>query len=245
MSTAKHETNRPPINHDVDIRIKNFGNLTIEALGNITVLIVLVGMLWFWIEFVPSTPAMPFSLRWACIVVLYLGTISENALFFRIVIATTRVRISEIEVEKRSGNRDLGTHTTDLEDWILANFCAVVGLSTMGFVAEYWIKVIMLTCQTFFYWTCTMGGLFSLYWLLKRTIRLYWEAKGVKHEEAWGILVGVNVIRLYDKFEGLKTAGVLGVLLDACRIPFECLKFLLDVIGFNIGRGPLFGESIA
>jgi hypothetical protein len=245
MSAARHETNRLPINHDVDIRIRNFGNLTIEALGNFTVLIAHVGILWFWMTTVSSTLDMPFPLLWACILVLYLGTIAKNVLFFRIVIAITRVRISENEDEKRSWNRDLGPHTTNLEDWILANFCVVVGFSTMGFVAWYWIEVITLTCQTFFYWTCTMSGLCSLYWLLKPTIRLYREVKGVKHEEAWVALVGGNVLRFYDRFKGLKAKDVLGVLLDAGCIPFECLKFMLDIAGFNIGRGPLFGGSIA
>jgi hypothetical protein len=245
MSTAKHETNRPPIDHDVETRIRNFGNLTIAALGNFTVLVILAGMLWIWIEVVPSTLPMPISLRWACIVLLYLGTIARNAWFFQIVIATTRVRISEIEDEKSSRNRDLGTRTTNLEDWILANFCVIVGLSTIGFVARYWIEVIKLTLRTFFYWTCTMGGLCLLFWLLKRTIRFYWEVKGIEHEEAWGTLVGVSVLRFYEKFAGLKAKGVLGQFLDAGRVPFEILKFLLDTVGFRIGRGPLFGEFVA
>ncbi|KAF1952772.1 hypothetical protein CC80DRAFT_421714 [Byssothecium circinans] len=129
--------------------------------------------------------------------------------------------MSEIEDEKRSRNRDLGTRTTNLEDWILANFCVTVGLSTMGFVAWYWIEIITLTFRTFFYWTCTM-------------------VKGVKHDEAWATLVCAIVLRVYGKFEGLKAKGVLGQFLDVGRLPFEFLKFLLHTVGFRIGSGPLF-----
>jgi hypothetical protein len=34
------------------------------------------------------------------------------------------------------------------------------------------------------------------------------------------------------------------LLLDADRVPFETLKFLIYVHGFNIGRGPLFGKFV-
>jgi hypothetical protein len=60
-----------------------------------------------------------------------------------------------------------------------------------------------------------------------------------------GILLGANVLLIYNKFEELKANGVLGQFLGVCRIPFEMLEFLHDIVGFNIGRGPLFGESIA
>ncbi|ORY15244.1 hypothetical protein BCR34DRAFT_612202 [Clohesyomyces aquaticus] len=130
MSTAKHETNRPLVDYDVEIRIRDFGNFTIAALCDFTVLILLVGILWFWTKAVPSTIPMPFPLRW--------------------------------------------------------------------------------------------------------------EVKGVKHEEAWGILVGVNILRLYNKFRGLKAEGVLRQFLNAGRLPFKLLKSLLDTVGFRIGRGPLF-----
>jgi hypothetical protein len=241
MSITKHEINRPQIDHDFEIRIRNFRHLTIAALGNFTVLIVLVAPLWLFIKAVPSHV----PLRWACILGTYLGTMAEKAWLFNIIIAMTRVRISEIENEQRSRNRDLGTRTTDFEDWILANFCVIVGMSTIGFVAWYWIEIIALTFRSFFDWTCTTAALCSLFWLLEKTIRFYCDIKGVEHEEAWGILVGVSVLRLYDRFEELKAQGVLGHFLDVGRLPFELLKSLLDIVGFHIGRGPLFGESVA
>lgn len=244
MSTTKHETNRPQVDHDVEIRIKNFRNFMIVALCNFTSLIFLVGTLWVYIKVVPSTIPMPFPLRWACIMCLYIGTIVENAFFFRI-ITMTRIHMSEILDENRPRTQDLGARTTNLEDWILANFCVIVGLSTMGFVAWYWIEVITLTVRSFFYWICTMCGLWWLFWLLRQTTRFYRKVKGIKHEEAWGILVTVNVLQLYNKFEGFKAKGVLGQLLDAARFPFEVLKALVDIAGFQIGRGPLFGECIA
>jgi hypothetical protein len=36
--------------------------------------------------------------------------------------------MSEIKKERRSRNQDSGTRTTNVEDWILANFCVIVGL---------------------------------------------------------------------------------------------------------------------
>lgn len=210
MSTPMHETNRPPVDHDVEIRIRDFRHFTVAALCNFTVLIVLMGVLWFWIKAVASTFFMPFPLRWACIVFLYLDTIAKNAWLFQSIIAITRIHMSEINDEKRSRNRDLGARTTNLEDWILANFCVIVGLSTIGFVARYWIEVIKLTARSFFYWTCTMGGLCSLFWLLKWTIRFYRKVKGVKHEEAWGILVGVNILRSITDSKDLRLKVCLG-----------------------------------
>mgnify|MGYP007098520103 CR=1 FL=1 len=116
MSTANHETNRPPVDQDVEIRIINFRNFTIAALVNFTVLIILVGMLWFWIEAVPSTIPVPFPLCWVGIVCLYFGTIARNASLFQIIGAIASYHMSEIEDETRSRNRDLGTRTIDLED---------------------------------------------------------------------------------------------------------------------------------
>lgn len=244
MSTAECETNRPPVGHDIEIRIRNFRNFTIVALSNFTVLIVLVGMLWFWIKALPSTIPMPSPLRWACIICLYLSAIARHLWLFQCIIALTRIHRSEIEEEKRSRHRDLGARTADLEDWILANFCVIVGLSTVWFVAWYWVDVITLTARSFFHWTCTMGGLFSLLRLFRWVIRFYRKVKGIKNEEAWRILVGVNISRFYNHFEGLKARGVLGLLLDAGRLPFVILNFLLDAVGFQIGRGPLLGGSV-
>ena len=153
--------------------------------------------------------------------------------------------MSKLEDEKRSRNRGLGKRTANLEDWILANFCVIVGLSTISFMGWYWIEVIALTVRAFFYWTCTMVGLYLLFWLLKRTIRFYRKENRVKLEETWGLLVGISVLRLYEKFDGLHADGVLGLFLAAGRLPFEYLKFPLDIAGFQIGRGPLFGESVA
>ncbi|KAF2446708.1 hypothetical protein P171DRAFT_383495, partial [Karstenula rhodostoma CBS 690.94] len=240
MSTPKHEPNRPPVDQDIEIRIRDFGNFTIAALCNFTVLVVHVGMLWFSTKAVPSTIPMPFPLRWACIVCLYLK--ARNTWLFQSIIAIKRTKMSDIEHEKRSRNRNSGSHSTNLEDWILANFCIIVGLSTIGFVAWYWVEVIALTIWLFLYWTCTMGGLCSLFWLLKRTIRFYQKVKAVKHE-AWGIIVGVYVSRFSAKFEMVEANGVLGQFLDFVSIPFLILQFLLDKIGFYIGRGPLSGES--
>jgi hypothetical protein len=39
---------------------------------------------------------------------------------------------------------------------------------------------------------CTMGGLLLLFQLLKQTLRYYRGVVGLKHEEAWGILISVN-----------------------------------------------------
>jgi hypothetical protein len=153
--------------------------------------------------------------------------------------------MSEIKKERRSHNRGSGTRTANLEDWILANFCVIVGLSTIGFVVWNCIEVIALTVRSLSHWTCTMGGLCLLFWLIKRAIHFYQKVKGVKHEEAWGILIGVNVLRFYNQFEGLKAKGVLGLFLDASRVPFELLDSLLYIVGFRLGRGPLFGKSIA
>jgi hypothetical protein len=244
MSTAKHETNCPSVDHDVEKRIKNFGYLTIVALCNITVLIFLVGPLWMLVTASPSIIPMPFNLHCVCIGFVYLAIIAKNEMVLRILIGMREIFLSEIEDEKHSRNRDLATRITKLEDWILAYFCVIVVLSTIGFVGWYWITIITLTFRAFFYWACTMGGLCLLFWMLKRTIRFYRKVKGINYEEAWGMLVGLSIVRFYDKFEGLKAKGVLGQLLDIGRLPFEILKFLLDTAGFHIGRGPLFGESI-
>jgi branched-subunit amino acid ABC-type transport system permease component len=210
MSTAKDETNCPPADQNVERRIKNFRNLTITALCNITVLILLVVPLWMSIPAFPFTYSMSFPLRWVCIVFVYLEFIFKNAKILRILTSIGEVFRSESEREDRSPNPDLGTRITNLEDWMLANFCVIVGLATIYFVGQYWIDVISLTVRTFFYWVCTMGGLCLLFWLLKRTIRFYRKVKGLHHDEAWAMLVGITITRFYDKFEGLNANGVLG-----------------------------------
>jgi hypothetical protein len=111
-------------------------------------------------------------------------------------------------------------------------------------VAWYWIEVIALTLQSLLYWTCTIGGICLLFWLLKRAIRFYQKVEGVKHKEAWGILIGVNFLRFYNQFQGLKAKGVLGLFLDAGRVPLEILDSLLHIVGFRLRRGPLFGEFV-
>lgn len=244
MSAAKHETNCPPVDQDIERRIRNFRNLTIAALCNITVLVYLVGPLWVTIKAVPSTNSVSFPLRWGVIVLVYLSIIAQNAKALRSFIFLSAKFMSELDDEERSRNPDLGTCITNLEDWMLANFCVIVSLSTIGFVGKYWIDIITLTVRAFFYWACTVGGLCLLFWLLEQTIRFYRKVKGVNHEEAWSMLVVVSILRFYDRFEGFKAKGVLGHLLDLGRLPFEMLKFMLDVIGFHIGRGPLFGESV-
>ncbi|CAN9431196.1 unnamed protein product [Alternaria alternata] len=144
--------------------------------------------------------------------------------------------ILELEGNKRPQNQDLGVRTNDFEDWILANFCVIAGLSTIGFVVRYWYQVIALTLQSFFYWTCTMSGLWLLLCLLKRAMSYYRKVKGLKHEGAWGVLISVNVLRFYNRFEGCHADGVPGLLLDAGRVPFELLKFLVNSIGFKLGK---------
>ncbi|PVH90065.1 hypothetical protein DM02DRAFT_685936, partial [Periconia macrospinosa] len=148
--------------------------------------------------------------------------------------------MSKIEHENCSRSRDLGTRTTDLEDWILANFCVIAGLSTIGFVAWYWMKVIKLAVWSVLYWTHMMTGLCLLFWLFKRAIHFYRKRKGLKFREAWGFLIVVNVLQLYNNFEQLKADGTLGKFLEASRLFSEALKFPLYVPGFIIGRGPLF-----
>ncbi|KAH9871553.1 hypothetical protein J1614_005808 [Plenodomus biglobosus] len=170
MSAAKHETNRPPVDHDVEIRMRNFGNFTIAALRKFAILVLLVRTLLLCVKAVPSTMPMPYPLRWACIVSLYLSIIARYARPFQFIIAMTRIHMSEIEDKKCSSNQGFGTRTTNLEDWILANFCVIVGMLTTDFVARYWIEVIALTLRSFFYWSCTMVCLCSLFWLLKWTI---------------------------------------------------------------------------
>jgi hypothetical protein len=50
---------------------------------------------------------------------------------------------------------------------------------------------------------------------------------------------------VYNKFDGFKADDTLGQFLDAGRVPFEVLKFLIGTVGFHIGRGPSFGKSAA
>ncbi len=79
---------------------------------------------------------------------------------------------------------------------------------------------------------------------LNGTIRFYRKAKGLKHEEAWGILIVANVLRLYNKFEELMADGSLGQLIIVTRLLLDLPKTMLYVVGFHIGRGPLFGEFV-
>lgn len=239
MSTAQNETNGSPVHQDIETRIRDFGSFAITAFRNFTVLIILVGGLWSFTKVVQSTIHLPFLLRWTLILCLCLNTIAKNAWLFRI-IAMTYVKDQE-----RSQNPNSGKRTTNLENWTLANFCVLVGMSSMGFVAWYWIEVIALTARTFFYWTCTIGGLFSSFWFLKRTIRFYQKMKGVQNEEeACGILIGVIVVRLFYKLEGLLAEDVIEQFLDAGRLVFDLCMSPLIVVGFRIGRGPLFGKSV-
>jgi hypothetical protein len=245
MSTATNETNRPPVDHDIEIRIRRFRNSTVMALRNSIVLIVLVLMLWFYTNVIPSTVPIPVPLRWACIVCLYLSSIGSHTWLFHVFIAVTRMCMSEIENDKRPQNHDLETRLTNHEDWILANFCVMASLSTIGFVVWYWIKILTFTVRSIFYWTCTTLGLCLLLWLLKRALRFYRKAKKVEYKEAGGILVGVNITQIYKRFQWIEAGGVPGQLLALGRIPFELLEFLLDSVGFQLGRGPLFGEFVA
>jgi hypothetical protein len=192
MSATAHETNPPPIDHDVEIRIKNFRNFTAAALRNFTVLIFFVVTFWVCTRVVPFTISMPFLSRWTCILCLYLGVMVRIALFFRTINKIANRYMPAVEKDKNLRDQDLGTCTTDLEDWMLANFCVIVGLTTIGFVVRYWVEVIELTFSSFFYWICAMGGLLLLFQLLKQTLRYYRGVKGLKHEEAWGILISVN-----------------------------------------------------
>jgi hypothetical protein len=45
-----------------------------------------------------------------------------------------RTHTLKFEDANPSRTRNLETLTIDFEDWILANFCVVAGLSTIGFV---------------------------------------------------------------------------------------------------------------
>jgi hypothetical protein len=265
MSTSRHETNRRSVGHDVEMRIERFKNYTIIALINFTTFIAFAGPFWMFITVVPSTMVLPstlpftlpfalpftlssfmsFALRWTCIITLYYEFITKNQLFFKIMAMTGRHYMLELGNNKRSQNQDLGARTTGLEDWILANFCVIASLSTIGFVVRYWYQVIVLTLQSFLYWTCTISGLCLLFWLLKRVLSYYRKVKGLRHEDAWGVLISVNLLRFYNRFEGCRADGVPGLLLDAGRVPFEILKFLVDSIGFQLGSGPLFGKSVA
>jgi hypothetical protein len=64
-----------------------------------------------------------------------------------------------------------------------------------------------------------MGGLCLLFWLIKRAKRFYQKVEGVKHEEAWGNLIGFNVLRFYNQFEGLRLK--------------VCLSFFLTLVAFR------------
>jgi hypothetical protein len=242
MSTTEHEAHHRSIDHDVEIRVKNFRNATIVALCNFTILIILVGMFWFYIQVVPPSVPIPFPMRWIYIVVLYFHTVSRNAWLIHIICAIARTHISEIEDASRSRTRDLETRTTDFEDWILANFCVISGLSTIALVGWYWVEVIKLTARLTFFWTCTGAGLWLLFRLFKGTIRFYRRAKTLKHEQPSGFLISVIARRLFNKLEQFLLGGTLEKFLGPWSILSEIPNSVLCVIGFQIGRGPLFGE---
>lgn len=237
MPTTKHENHHPSIDRDVEIRARKLRLRMIVALCNFSVLIILLGIFWLYIRAIPSS--MPFPMRWICIVCLYLETIAKNAWLIQIIDAIGRKHMSKLEDENRSRNRDLMTRTADLEDWILATCCVIAGLSTTGFVAWYWTEVIKLTAQSVFYWTCTMAGLCLLFWLFECAIKFYRKTKGLQHEDAWGLLICVNVLEFYNKFEAY---GVLGRFADAVCLLLELPKALFYIMGFYIGRGSLFGK---
>jgi hypothetical protein len=263
MSSTKHKTNRSPVDYDIEIRIKAFRNYTIEALWNLAALIVLVGPLCLWIKTAPSTihvpilvrwaiPAtvpvsfpVPSPLRWSLIAVLYFGTMTQNPSLVLVIRIIRMNIIANIEEREHPRTQDLGMRTTNFEDRILAYFCVLICLTTFGFVGRYWLQVIDLTIRSFLYWICTMGILGKLFWLFKRAMRFYRNVKGIKHEEAWGLLISVNILRYYEKFEGLKVRGRLELLVAVVRSPFEMLKFWVEITGYLIGRGPLFGKSVA
>ncbi|EDU49373.1 conserved hypothetical protein [Pyrenophora tritici-repentis Pt-1C-BFP] len=106
---------------------------------------------------------------------------------------------------------------------ILEHFCAIVILSTTGFVVWYWVEVILITFRMLFYW-------------------IYELKVVIKHEDLGrhGALFIAMILRFYDKLEGLGVPGVYRKFLDAVRVSYEALNFLLYVFGFRIGGGPLF-----
>jgi hypothetical protein len=238
MSNAKHETTRREADSDVEIRIREFRSHVIAALRNIITIAVLVETLLFWIEYSPSPSWMP---RWACIAVLSLVTGIKEASSLQPAFVMLRNINSAGRDSERSRNHDLATRITLFEDWTFAHFCVVASLLTVNAVATYCVIVIGLSFRSLFDWICTMCALCLVYWLFRGTLRLYRKVKGTKSEEATGVLIGVNILRVYSKFDGVETRFVLGSL---ARAPFEVLKFWLDIIGFQIGRGPLFGKSV-
>ncbi|KAH3976342.1 hypothetical protein HBH69_086330 [Parastagonospora nodorum] len=258
MSSTKPKSNRHPSAHNAELRLWNFGVFSIVALCDYTILIIFVGTFWFWIQAIPATVPMPFPMRWACIVAFWLEKISKNAFFFKIITALAAQCISKIEDENHSRDYDLATRTTNLEDWILANFCVIAGLSSIGLTAEYWrrvlslmarflMKIITLGIWMSFCWALTIGGLFSLFWFIKWTIRRYRKAKGIEQDEAWRFLIAGSAIRMYNLSQGPKADRVLEKVLEVSDLLFQGMtalpKFWLDIIGFHIGRGPLFKED--
>ncbi|KAH4085474.1 hypothetical protein HBH98_130390 [Parastagonospora nodorum] len=257
MSSTKPKSNRHPSAYNAELRLSNFGVFSIVALRDYTILIIFVGTFWFWIQAIPATVPIPFPMRWACIVAFWLETISKNAFFFKIITALAAQCISKIEDENHSRDCDLATRTTNLEDWILANFCVIAGLSSIGLTAQYWRRVLSLMVQFLmniitlgiwmsFCWTLIIGGLLSLFWFIKWTIRRYRKAKGIEQDEAWRFLIAGSAIRMYNISQGPKADRVLEQVLEVSDFMFQGLtalpKFWLDIIGFHIGRGPFFNR---
>jgi hypothetical protein len=260
MSSTKPEFNRHPSAYNAELRLRNFRIFSIVALCHYTVLIILVGTLWFCIQAIPVTIPMPLPMRWVCIVILWLEMTSKIALPLKIIIDLAAQHTSKMDDENRSRDYDLVTRTTNLEDWILANFCVIAGLSSIGLTAEYWRRVLSIMARFLmktmalgiwisFCWTLTIGGLFSLFWFIKWTIRRYRKAKGIEQDEAWRFLITASVIRMYNISQGPKADRVLEKVLEASDLLFQALtglpKLLLNMIGFQIGRGPLFSKSKA
>jgi len=156
---------------------------------------------------------MQFPMRWVCIVILWLETGRKYALLFEFIVALANHHISKIEDENRSRDHDLATSTTNLEDRILADFCVIAGLSSVGLTGAYWIGVLRLIAQfsmriithglwVSFCWTLIMGCLFSLFWFIKWTIRRYRKAKGIEQDETWRFLFVAIIIQTRNIFQG-------------------------------------------
>lgn len=164
-----------------------------------------------------------------------------------IIIYLTMRHIPEIEEDNHPRDLSPSARTTDVEDWILANVCVIAVLTTISFTAGYWLEVLRLTLGCIFYWMCSMAGLGLLVWLFGQGFRFYRYLKNFRKEEICGVmLIGPNIIRLLADYEWLTSETLLGALREGALVVsrLDMMKFLLDLIGYTIGSGPLFGECL-
>lgn len=240
MPTPDREADGPRFDNDVEERIENFKRFFLGAIFDWTLLLFLGGALWLSIDLFQSL-SVPTPLRWAMVILSFFEITTKKSGLTRIFIRWRVSLFDEIESKNRLRNRNLGTRITDLEDWLLANVCAVVCLSTIGFVAWYWSQVIMLTIRGLFYWAIVMVGLCGLLWGCVRAMRFYRKVKRVQDERPLSIaLIIICIFRLYYKF-----GGVFGYFFDAIDMLVDAIKGGFLLISISIGGGPLFGECTA